>query len=130
MRMISAFDGPPSGAPPMGAVGSLWNHDLSTRLRSIAERVARQAVPGEAPTRRSPPQFQRRRAGLTREAIAAVLGEHKDGLQFRNIAAAVATQLGEQVPHSSIKSCLWREARSPLGHPSGSGEAGIACDSP
>jgi len=99
----------------MGLVGSLWNPDLLTRLQRIHQHVARQAASGVPSARRSPPRFRRRRAGIVRDAIAAVLAEHKDGLRMRDIAAAVAERLGEPVPPSSIKSCLSREARSEPG---------------
>lgn len=99
----------------MGLVGSLWNPDLRTRLQRIQERVARQAASGEPSARHLPPQFKRRRAGLIRDAIAAVLAEHKDELRVRDIAAAVVARLGEPVSHSSIKSCLSREAQSESG---------------
>lgn len=99
----------------MGLVGSLWNRDIRLRLQRIHERVARQAALEEPPTRHSPPQFRRRRAGLIQEAIIAVLVEHEDGLRMRDIAAAVGARLGEPVPASSIKSCLSREALSTSG---------------
>lgn len=99
----------------MGLVGSLWNPDLQTRLQRIHDRVARQAASGEPSARRSPPQFQRRRVGLIRDAIVAVLAEHEGGLRVRDIVAAVAARLGEPASPSSIKSCLWREARSTSG---------------
>lgn len=99
----------------MGLVGSLWNPDLKARLQRIHEHVARQAASGEPLARRSPPRFQRRRVGLIRDAIAAVLSECQDEMRVREIAAAVAVRLGEPVPPSSIKSCLWREAQSDSG---------------
>lgn len=99
----------------MGAAGSLWNHDVSTRFRRIPEHVARQAASGEPSARPSPPRFQRRRAGILRDAIAAALADQPDGLRMRDIADAAAERLGESVPLSSIKSCLSREARSESG---------------
>lgn len=99
----------------MGLVGSLWNQDVRSRLQRVHERVARQAASGGSPARRSPPQFKRRRVGLIPDAIAAVLAEHENGLRVRDIATAVVERLGEPIPFSSIKSCLWREARSKSG---------------
>lgn len=52
---------------------------------------------------------------MIRNAIAAILAEHEDGLRMRDIATAVAAGLGGPLPPSSIKSCLSREAESPLG---------------
>jgi len=99
----------------MGLVGSLWNQDLRARLKRLHERVARQAISGERPVRRPPPMFQRQRVGQLRGAIVAVLAEHNDGLRIRDIATAVAAQLGEPVSRSSVKSCLCREARNVSG---------------
>jgi len=99
----------------MGLVGSLWNPDLQTRLQRIHQQVARQAPSAEPRPKPACPHFQRRRAGMICDAIVSVLAEHRDGLRVRDIAAAVAAWLGEPVPLSSIKSCLWREARSESG---------------
>jgi hypothetical protein len=44
-----------------------------------------------------------------------VLAEHEQGLRVRDIVAAVSKQLAEPVPRSSIKSCLWRDARGSSG---------------
>jgi hypothetical protein len=52
---------------------------------------------------------------MIRDAITVVLAEHKCGLRVQDIAGAVAVLLGEPIPPSSIKSCLWREARSDSG---------------
>lgn len=59
--------------------------------------------------------FQRRRVGQLRGVIVAVLAEHNDGLRVRDIAVAVAAQLGEPVSRSSVKSCLSREVRNESG---------------
>ena len=99
----------------MGLVGSLWNQDVRLRLQRIHDRVARQAASGEPSAKRPPPWFRRRRTGRIREAIIAVLVEHKDGLRMRDIAAGVRARLGEPVPPSSIKSCLAREALNRAG---------------
>jgi len=99
----------------MGLVGSLWNRDLRTRLQRIHQQIARQASSGEQLARRSPVRSQRRRPGLIRDAIIAVLAEHDGSLRVRDIAAALAARLGEPVSVSTVKSCLWRDAQSDLG---------------
>lgn len=52
---------------------------------------------------------------MIRDAILAVLVEHRGGLRVRDIATAVAAQLDGPVKAASIKSCLWREAQSDSG---------------
>lgn len=52
---------------------------------------------------------------MIREEIAAVLVGQTNGLRFREIAAAVSRRLGEPVAPSSVKSCLWCEARNDSG---------------
>lgn len=99
----------------MGLVGSLWNPELRTRLQRIHGHIAHQAASGESSARRSPPRFQRRRAGIIRDAIVDVLSEHPEGLRIRDIASVVANRLGGSVPPSSIKSCLSREVQSASG---------------
>lgn len=98
----------------VGLVGSLWNPELQARLQRIHRQIARQAASGER-SKPSRPRFQRRRVGVIRNAIAAILAEHEGGLRMRDIAVAVAARFGEPLPPSSIKSCLSREAQSPLG---------------
>jgi hypothetical protein len=99
----------------MALVGSLWNPDVRSQLQRIHKHIARHAASGEASARRLPPRFQRRWAGIIRDAIAAVLAEQPEGLRMRDIACVVAKRLGEPVPLSSIKSCLSREAQSTSG---------------
>lgn len=99
----------------MDLVGSLTNQAIKTRLQRTQQHIARQAASAEPSAKRSSPQFQRRRMGQIRDTITAVLAEHEGGMRLRDIAAAVATRLGEPVQRSSIKSCLWREAQSESG---------------
>jgi hypothetical protein len=99
----------------VGLIGGLWNHDLQTRLQRIHRHVARQAAAPEPPAKPSGPQFRRRRAGTIQKAIAAVLADQREGIRVRDIAEAVTALLGEQIPLSSVKSCLWREAQSSTG---------------
>jgi hypothetical protein len=99
----------------MGLVGSLWNPELQARLQRIHRHIARQAASAEPRPRPVRPHFQRRRAGMICDAIVSVLAEHGDGQRVRDITAAVTARLGEPVSPSSIKSCLWREARSESG---------------
>jgi hypothetical protein len=99
----------------MGLVGILTNQATKARLQRVHQQIVRRAASEELSARRSSPQLKRRRMGLIPKAIAAVLAEHKDGMRVRDIAAAVAARLGEPVPRSSVKSCLWREAQSESG---------------
>lgn len=96
----------------MGLVGSLWNQDVRLRLRRVHERLDREARSDQPPTARSSPQFQRRRPGVISDAIAEILGDRRNGMRMRDIAAAVSARLGDPVPHASVKSCLWREAHA------------------
>jgi hypothetical protein len=64
----------------------------------------------KAPRERAQPcdrilKFKRRRMGLVRDVIAAVLAEQEDGLQMRDIATSATARLGEPIPASTIKSC-------------------------
>ena len=99
----------------MGLVGSLWNPELQARLQRICEHIARQGASDKPSATHSPAQFKRRRMGLIRDAIAAVLAEHREGMLMRDIRTAVAGRLDEPIPSSSIRSCLSREASSRSG---------------
>lgn len=92
------------GTPTFGPVSSV---SMSASLAKLTR--------DEPSAKRSLPRFQRRRTGLIRDTITAVLAEHPDGLRMRDIAAAVTKRLGELVPPSFIKSCLSREAWSDTG---------------
>jgi hypothetical protein len=104
-----------SGFRQTRLLGSLWNPDLQARLQRIHERLERQAAAGARAAKSPPPQFKRRRMGAIGDVIAAVLTEHPSGLRVREIAAAAAARLDDSISESTVKTCLWREARRTSG---------------
>lgn len=97
-------------------LGSLWNPDLQARLQRIHERLARQAeAGGRAAKPPPPPQDKRRRTASIGDVIAAVLTKHPSGLRVREIERAVVDRLDDPVSESTVKTCLWREARRASG---------------
>jgi hypothetical protein len=99
----------------MGLVGSLWNPELQVRLQRIHRHIAGQAASGGPSAKRPPPQFQRRRPGTIRDAILAVLVEHRCGLRVRDVAVAVTAQLDGPIKIASLSPAFWREAQSSSG---------------
>lgn len=98
----------------MGLVQALWNRELHARLQRIHRQIERQAASGSRPATPTRPRFGRTRNGLIPDAIARALADQPDGMRVRDVVEAVAA-LGEPVPRSSIKACLWSEAQSASG---------------
>jgi hypothetical protein len=94
----------------MGLLGSYSNSQVRERLRQLSEKLDRLAASNAAP-RPSGRRDQRLRGGLVPKAIDRVLREATGPMRARDIHAEVEGVLGQQVPVSSVKNWLAKDAQ-------------------
>src|SRR5713101_7455793 len=90
----------------MVLVGRLSNHDLTTLLQGLTALELKQAQPLPRQPARGAASDGRRRFGVVRDAIVAVLAETEGELRARDIHVRVEELLAESVSRGSVKSYL------------------------